>query len=345
MPWGLAQGERSLGLNSQVLYTYTNWLDYPSDICLNLERVNSRLIKLKKLSSTFLAVRNKFDVFHFNYGQSLINTEKPTMIQVELPFYPKRAKLFVTYNGSDARQKFPTVARTEISPCHYDDCFGGVCNADKRDRMKRKGIAKMAKYVRQMWAVNPDLLNFLPKEKASFLPYAVIMDKSPPKKPTFDKKKLKVVHAATNRAAKGSEIIIAAMEQVKRTAAGRVEFQIVENLPHQQATKVYREADLIIDQILIGWYGGFAVEVMSMGKPVICRIAKEDLHFIPEQMAADLQDAFIHGEETNLKEVILRCIEDREFLQRKAEAGLDYALTWHDPKYVASITKEAYETS
>jgi hypothetical protein len=203
----------------------------------------------------------------------------------------------------------------------------------------------MAKYVRQMWAVNPDLLHFLPKEKASFLPYAVIMDKSPPKKPTFDQKKLKVVHAATDRGKKGSEIIIAAMEQVKRTAAGRVEFQIVENLSHEQATKVYREADLIIDQILVGWYGGFAVEVMSMGKPVICRIAKEDLHFIPEQMAADLQDAFIHGEETNLKEVILRCIEDREFLQRKAEAGLDYALTWHDPKYVASITKEAYETS
>jgi hypothetical protein len=82
-----------------------------------------------------------------------------------------------------------------------------------------------------------------------------------------------------------------------------------------------------------------------MGKPVICRIEEEDLHFIPKQMAADLKDAFIQGEETNLKEVILRCIEDREFLQRKSEAGLDYARTWHDPKYVAGITKEAYESS
>ncbi|MGD9036507.1 MAG: hypothetical protein PVF10_08120 [Syntrophobacterales bacterium] len=345
MPWGLAQGERSLGLNSQVLYTYTNWLDYPNDICLNLERVNSRLVKLKKLSSTFFAIRDKFDVFHFNFGQSLINTEKLGMIQVEIPFYPQKAKLFVTYNGCDARQKYPTVARREISACHSHDCFDGVCNSGKRDRMRRKGIAKMAKYVRHMWAVNPDLLHFLPKEKASFLPYAVILDKSSPKKPTFDKKKLKVVHAATDRAAKGSDIIIAAMEQVKKTAASKVEFQVIENLPHQQATKVYREADLIIDQVLVGWYGGIAVEVMSMGKPVICRIEEEDLHFIPKQMAADLKDAFIQGEETNLKEVILRCIEDREFLQRKSEAGLDYARTWHDPKYVAGITKEAYESS
>ena len=171
MPWALAQGERGLGLESQVLYSHSNWLDYPSDICLNLEQVDGDLMKIRKLISTFFSVRNKFDVFHFNYGRTLIHTEKFGIVQAELPFYTDRAKLFVTYNGCDARQKFPTMTRTMISPCHDAECYNGICNSGKRDRMRRKSIDKMAKYVRHMWAVNPDLLHFLPKEKSSkFLP-------------------------------------------------------------------------------------------------------------------------------------------------------------------------------
>lgn len=343
MPWALAQGERALGLESQVLYSHSNWLDYSSDICLNLETVDGNLSKIQKLISTFFSVRKKFDIFHFNYGRTLIHTEKFGIVQAELPFYPNQAKLFVTYNGCDARQKFPTMARTMISPCHDAKCYNGICNCGKRDRMRRKSIEKMAKYVRHIWAVNPDLLHFLPKEKSSFLPYSIYMDNAELKKPTLDKKNLRVVHAPTNRAAKGSDRIIATMEQLKEKHDGEVEFQVVEHLPHKQAIRMFRGADLFIDQILIGWYGGAAVEAMSMGKPVICRIAEEDLHFLPSEMAEGIKEAFIEANPDNLEEVVIRCIEDREFLKRKSEAALEYARKWHDPKYVASITKEAYE--
>ena len=32
---------------------------------------------------------------------------------------------------------------------------------------------------------------------------------------------------------------------------------------------MYAQADLVVDQVLIGWYGALAVETMAMGKPVI----------------------------------------------------------------------------
>jgi glycosyltransferase involved in cell wall biosynthesis len=169
------------------------------------------------------------------------------------------------------------------------------------------------------------------------------MDDTALKKPTLDKKKLRVVHAPTNRAAKGSDRIIAMMEKVKEKYGGEVEFQLVEQLPHKEAIRIFRHADLLIDQILIGWYGGVAIEAMGMGKPVICRIADEDLHFLPSKMAEDIKEAFIVANPESLDEVVIKCIEDRKFLKRKSEAGLEYARTWHDPKYVASITKEAYE--
>ena len=343
MPWALAQGERSLGLDSHVLYRNSNWINYPCDMNLNLDKVSSKFEISKRLLSTFFSIRNKFDVFHFNYGSSLFNHQKIPIAQADLPFYPSRAKLFVTYNGCDARQKFATMAQKKISACHDPKCYSGICNSGKMDIIKRKQIAKMAKYVHHIWAVNPDLLYFLPKDKSSFLPYLVNMDNMKIAKPDFRKNKLKVIHASTDRFAKGSEIILTAMEYIQKAKGCDVEVKFIEKIPHEQAINIYKQADLIIDQILIGWYGGFAVEAMSMGKPVICRIAEEDLHFIPKKMAIDVKDAFINANPANIKEVILRCIEDRLFLKDKSEAAIEYARTWHNPNYVAGITKQVYE--
>lgn len=35
--WGLAQAEKKIGLNSTVLVDSNTWLNYESDICLDLE--------------------------------------------------------------------------------------------------------------------------------------------------------------------------------------------------------------------------------------------------------------------------------------------------------------------
>jgi len=352
--WGLAQGERALGLDSSVLVSAHNWQNYPADIKLNLEKVSTIPGKLSKLVVTFLTVRDQYDVFHFNFGSSLIylpyklKQHLPTIFKyldhVDLPFYPERAKLFVTYNGCDARQKFPTMQRTKIAACHNRNCYGGQCNSGRLDEYRRQSIIKMARYVAHMWALNPDLLYFLPKEKSSFLPYTVSswsdLEICPPK----FRQKLKIVHAPTNRDAKGSDFILAAFEKIKKTHPDLVEIQLVENVSYERALKIYRGADLIIDQILIGWYGAVAVETMKMGKPVIARIAKEDLHFIPEQMAKDVLDTIILADPDTIHEVLLRCIEDRGFLKRRVEASLEYVHKWHDPKYVASLTKEEYES-
>jgi hypothetical protein len=341
--WSLAQGERELGLESRVLCASGNWLKYPCDISLHLEQVDNPFVKLARLTAAFLKVRNSYDIYHFNYGSSLIHTAGVGLHHLELPFYPKNKKLFVTYNGCDARQKYPTTKRRTISACHDPDCYEGMCNSGRRDRCKRKSIRKMAAYVKHMWAVNPDLLYFLPPEKSSFLPYAVAVDTTGVVPPDFSKRKLTIVHSPTNRACKGSSYILDALQHIRKSHRNYFEVKLVENVPHEHALHMYRQADLVIDQLLVGWYGGFAVEAMSMGKPVICRIESEDLRFVPKQMADDVLRAFIQGEPPTITDVILRCLEDRRFLREKAEAGTEYARTWHDPRYVARITKEKYE--
>lgn len=353
--WGLAQGERALGLESFVLIAQQNWQRYPADIYLHLEKVPSIPQKFTKLAVTFFNVRNQYDVFHFNFGNSLIyipyklKQQLPTIFkhldQLDLPFYPEAAKLFVTYNGCDVRQKYVNMQRTPIAPCHNPNCYGGQCNSGRLDEYRRQGVKRMERYARHMWAITPDLLHFLPREKSSFLPCTIShWDEVQPNLPKLEKR-LKIVHAPTNREAKGSDFILAAFEKIKQTYGETVEIQLVENIPHNEALKIYQEADLIIDQILIGWYGAFAVEAMKMGKPVIARIAEEDLLFIPEQQAKEVRETVINSDPNTIEEVLRRCVEDRAFLKERSEASLAYAHRWHDPKYVASLTKEKYESA
>ena len=80
-----------------------------------------------------------------------------------------------------------------------------------------------------------------------------------------------------------------------------------------------------------------------MGKPVVARIAEEDLKFLPAQMAQDVRGAVINADPSVINEVLERCYDDRQFLKQRAEAGTEYVNRWHDPVYVAGITTEKYE--
>lgn len=340
--WGLAQGEKQLGLNSDVFYTYASKIGYPSTRSLNLSYDMPRWRRLLKELRMFFNIRSKYDVFHFNGGSSLLPLRSSDMFRfIDLYGYPKKAKLFVTYQGCDARQKNCSRQRTTISPCHNSQCTNNLCDFGNKDEIRRKCIFEMSRHVRHMWALNPDLLYFLPPEKSSFLPYTVA-HYAPEKHPIGLKKKLTIVHAPTHQIIKGSSMIKKAIENLNKKYSDAFEMIWVENMPHQKALQAYRQADLIIDQVLIGWYGAFAVEAMLMGKAVMARIAQEDLHFIPAGMKNDLQEAIINASPENLEQVLEQCLLDRRWLQEKGDNCFYYAEKWHHPTYVASLTKEKY---
>ena len=100
------------------------------------------------------------------------------------------------------------------------------------------------------------------------------------------------------------------------------------------------QADLVVDQLLTGWYGALAVEAMALGKPVLCYLREEDLkRFVPfheqipivrttkETLAQDLDG-------------LLRSPSRRDEL---GEAGRQFVAKWHDPLKIARQTIEAYQ--
>jgi glycosyltransferase involved in cell wall biosynthesis len=219
-----------------------------------------------------------------------------------------------------------------------------MCRDGKLDELKKQRILKFDQYAEAIFALNPDLMYFLPK-RAQFLPYTIAHWKEIRTMPfKIVNRKIKIVHSPTQREAKGSDRIIHTLHSLKQRYGDRIEVRIVENIPNQKALEVYGEADLAIDQILIGWYGGFAVEMMKMGKPVMAFIREEDLKFVPGEMAKECQQAIILVDPGNLYEKLCFLLENPEVLKGFREAALEYVHRWHDPVYVAGITKSVYES-
>jgi len=338
--WALSRGERALGVDSETLVTQTSYLDYPADSIVNIGSSSTSLGRWYLLLKAFLSVRARYDVFHFNWGSSLFTMRGIDLQHLELPFYPNTAALFATYNGCDARQKLPTLARGGFSACEHcvvQDCVPAL------DLSRDNGIKKMARHTQHLWALNPDLLSFLPHQRSSFLPYAVpIVDNARPQH-SEGRRSLRVAHAPTNREIKGTSFLLDAVQRINDRRPDAIELVLVEGRSHAEALELYGTADVVVDQLLIGWYGAFAVETMMMGKPVVVRIGTEDAQSIPEPMLRDLMQSVIQADPGTIEEVLEELLDSPRKLAIHAEACFEYARKWHDPVYVASLTVAKYE--
>jgi glycosyltransferase involved in cell wall biosynthesis len=116
---------------------------------------------------------------------------------------------------------------------------------------------------------------------------------------------VRVAHAALSRRRKGTELIVAACEELG------VELDVIENARHDEVGPRLALADVVVDQLNSGWYGLFAIEAMAYGKPVVGYIHDEaaartaaafgvDVPIVrttKESLAADLQPLLESGEE------------------------------------------------
>jgi hypothetical protein len=152
-----------------------------------------------------------------------------------------------------------------------------------------------------------------------------------------------VLHAPSHRGVKGTEHIVRAAERLQAEGVP-FEFRLVEGLTHAEARRLYERADLAVDQVLAGWYGGFAVEMMAFGVPVVAYLREGDLAFLPEAMRRDLPvvSATPGTVYAVLKSLLTARRGELADLGRRSRA---YVETWHDPLRVAATLKADYETA
>ena len=73
---------------------------------------------------------------------------------------------------------------------------------------------------------------------------------------------------------KGSPYIYAAIEKL-RSEGIDVEYIYVNNVEAVNMKFIQLQADIVIDQLIYGWWGSTSIECMALGKPVICYLNKD----------------------------------------------------------------------
>lgn len=81
--------------------------------------------------------------------------------------------------------------------------------------------------------------------------------------------KIIVMHGITRPFEKGSYIILAALEKLKKKYEDKVDVKIVERVALDEYLKIMEEANIIVDQCYSYGYGMNAIEALSMGKVVL----------------------------------------------------------------------------
>lgn len=353
-PYGLASAERAIGLDSTSWTTSRSGFAYPTD-----RDISAMPVPCASLRHTIAGFQSlRYDIIHYNFGSSFGGQRwDPTLshhpflrrcINACLARWTEHwdvrvaARLgrgiFVTFQGDDARQgdvcraRFPVHFVHEVGPGYYSPAS---------DRWKRERIARFDRLAAGIFAVNPDLLHVLPA-RAEFIPYAHVdpRDWRPVAEPGRSHEP-HVVHAPSNRAVKGTRHILAALDRL-RSEGIRFRLTLVEGMANAEARRIYASADLVVDQLLAGWYGGLAVECMALGVPVIAYIRDEDLGFIPAQMRTDLPLISAHP---GTIESILRhwLTAGRADLAHRGLAARSFVERWHDPQRIAGMMKERYE--
>jgi hypothetical protein len=149
---------------------------------------------------------------------------------------------------------------------------------------------------------------------------------------------IRLLHAPTDEAIKGTPFILEAVERLR--SRWPIELLLVRGVQHAEALQMYRRADLVIDQVLAGWYGGFAVEAMALGKPVACYLRRADLVHVPPEMRAELPLLPLrpHHLEEDLEALLRRRAEWPEWGRRARQ----FVLRWHNPALIAAAMVRAY---
>ncbi len=316
-PLGLSRAERQLGFRSDVVDFTPNYVGYEADRVFDLADRSAPARAAVRLRFLAGAVR-RYDLFHFNAGAPTLELRTSRGVFTDLPLLKLLGKtVVVTWQGCDVRPRSACVW------CERPECI-------QHDPWRAAGAKAMLKHADRAIFINPDLRRYLPG--ATFLPYASVDVASIEPRPLPDGETVVVAHAPTNPRVKGTPHVVAAVEALRAEGVG-IQLDLITGVTNAEAMERIARADVLVDQLHIGWYGGVAVEGMALGRPVVCFIEESDNPYgsvLP----------VIRADPATLKTVLGELVADRDRRASAAAEGRSFALREHDPR---AIVRRYYE--
>ena len=148
-----------------------------------------------------------------------------------------------------------------------------------------------------------------------------------------------LVHAPSHPRIKGTEHVRRAVRELGARGVA-VEYVEVQGMRQEDAPRLFARAALVVDQLCIGAHGTFAVEAMSLAKPVVCYVLPELLDAYPPDLP------LITADPATITDVLAHWLAPERAAERQALglASRDYAEREHDVRVVARRLLEVYRS-
>lgn len=309
MPVSLAAGLRARGYEAAHL-SYGNArrdsFGYPADRIADMGGPGGETAAQFRALGEALA--EGFDIFHF-WNRSLVaRNDRRHFSGLDLPLIKARGRrIAYRFTGFDLRLPSRDLELNPNSPFRH-----GV-EARFDEGLMRAYQDFLKEYVDRFIVQDPEMAQFWPDAQIaprgldlSAFPFVGVERTDTPL----------VVHAPSDPAAKGTKYVLAAVEQLKSEGL-KFEFRLVQGMAHADAIALYRRADVIVDQLLIGATGVLTLEAWALGKPVVVNL-RRDL-FEPFYGVDDLPVANAGPDE--VVDELRRVIRDFDLRRDLAERG------------------------
>lgn len=315
-----AHGLREIGVASQSL-ARLHAFRYP--VAPDIVPGPSRAAWLRAAAG---AVR-RHDVVHFYFGQSFV-PEAVGHLDARLLRRAGR-RVVVEFLGSDVRMPSVEARRNPF----YVRLDGERDDVAER-RMRRWSEITGGHVVVCDRALTAFTQPFFPH--VHVVPFRVDTRAYEPAPPNPTARTPVVVHAPSRIAAKGTPHVRAAVETLRARGVA-LEYVELHGMSQADVTAACRRADLVVDQLCSGAHGVFAVEAMSMAKPVICHILPEVERTYPAGFP------IVAATPETIADVLADWLERPQERHELGIASRAYAERVHDVRVVARRLLEVYE--
>ncbi|MBI4776568.1 MAG: tetratricopeptide repeat protein [Deltaproteobacteria bacterium] len=249
---------RRYGLDATDVNYHDTWLKYECSVNLKVNELPEKE-QFRVIDSFAREAIEKYDIFHFHFGRSLY----PDYRDLEI-LKSKGKKILFSFWGSEQRGP-------EWILYHQARFLGHKPPKPYYLTLEHYRLHKLInRYADVMFGLTCiprglflggliDMAEWDPPEKIR------IAGQFPVKK---DPDKTYFLHAATTNWKKGSYVINRLIEECKAEGMP-IEILTVSGLPPQEAKRIYAHADYALEQVAVGGFGLFGLEMMSWEIPIL----------------------------------------------------------------------------
>ncbi|GMQ59655.1 hypothetical protein AN1V17_40540 [Vallitalea sediminicola] len=300
------------GIDTKLLNYIPNYNFNNPDYILDIYKFTSDEKLLNSIIDITAKMIPMFDVFHFNYLSSLTLNNLDLCILKE---YDK--KLFMHLWDKEVRitsQAIKYNPYIRLDSVHDDNI--------------KRSLYTISKYIPNCiisnWELNNYVKNFF--DTINYISPMLDITKyiNNPSHDYNKKQNQKFTIACTPSVTKsnGIKYVLKAINELK------IHYDIVllqmQELSWENKLLVYKQSDLVIDEITTGNYTYHAIEAMALEKPVICWINDFMMDIYPSELP------IINSRPENIKDVIAYIIDNKEMLKSIEKKGKEYIIKHHN---------------